>query len=1037
MKKGLLTVLLASLVLVGCQNYDDQFDDLNAQISALKSQVDGLASLSGQVSSLSGTISGLSSGVAAAQAAATAAGTSAQAATAAANAIDLTGLASSLATLQAEVDAVQASLATASTAAAVTALQAEVTAITASVADLLATSNIYSSNVSVTNATTLEAALALGNKVNVLNANLTVTGYSGMDYAKVQTLVDRVNTMTGNITYTAFSSTGTEVVFNNLISVGNITMTQPGGYHFPKLTNAAVIDMKDDYETVVTRVNFPVLATVTGLQTDAAADTIEFTYATSVDLGSLVVTPNAAMTITTKKDATLDLGSFKAVDAAGTARDSYSLTLNGPASFTNGTAAGTFASTGLPGNTLGLHDGTIALTNVATAAIHNFRGTLTLNTGVKDFTGNNIVTVGHSGATDLEKVNITFIRDNDPALSSASVADLSEENKTTAQDLSFGSTHTKLTSLTVTGKAGDVTASAVPNLATVDLTAAAAFDVNMSGNTSLTSFTDATSANDWTFDNNDVMTSVNASHTTTMTTGSGSTDTAATVSVSGNAEITTLTIGFDDVDGLTITSNAKLATIAGGTNLADNGTSTTTNVDIHQNALVASSIKDSKEAPSVTVVAGASSDTGSITTASGIKDLDAFLTDAVAATGIVSVWFDTVTKVEKQGTYGGSYTDNTSSLTAPAAWDDSTAATNAVDFTSTFTGYYAYVFSRDVNGGTTTTTGARANQVITYAFVTGMADNTFTDKALASSEGVSITGAGGTTVFDQGDSTLVGGTATTVATIDHLVTYLNNNTSYNTTDNMEIIAARDGAKSLLVTVSYVNSTAGAATAGVTSSAGAITFQMGTDAGTGAAKYLATASLPAGSAADDIADGLMDAIHADAQYQAVTMTSINSNVFKVTRSVSGTATADMSPLASIPTPSFVLDAAQTSTVAGLTPSAYNVASNLAGSNSSLFTLSAAGVDKAGLRVSLKNTGSLAFPATVTLVGDTASNTAIITSAAAQDGVNGLLVDGVSIGSYSSANYTGTADYVTTFAQVSAGTTSTTGAVTAVNTNRTTW
>ena len=70
MKKGLLTVLLASLVLVGCQNYDDQFDDLNAQISALKSQVDGLSSLSGQVSSLAGTISGLQSGVSAAQAAA-------------------------------------------------------------------------------------------------------------------------------------------------------------------------------------------------------------------------------------------------------------------------------------------------------------------------------------------------------------------------------------------------------------------------------------------------------------------------------------------------------------------------------------------------------------------------------------------------------------------------------------------------------------------------------------------------------------------------------------------------------------------------------------------------------------------------------------------------------------------------------------------------------------------------------------------------------------------------------------------------------
>ena len=39
MKKGLLTVLLASLVLVGCQNYDDQFDDLNAQDSGSVSEI--------------------------------------------------------------------------------------------------------------------------------------------------------------------------------------------------------------------------------------------------------------------------------------------------------------------------------------------------------------------------------------------------------------------------------------------------------------------------------------------------------------------------------------------------------------------------------------------------------------------------------------------------------------------------------------------------------------------------------------------------------------------------------------------------------------------------------------------------------------------------------------------------------------------------------------------------------------------------------------------------------------------------------------
>ena len=198
MKKGLLTLLAASLVFVGCQNYDDQFDDLNAQISALKSQVDGLASLSGQVSSLSSTISGLQAGVAAAQA-------SADAASSAASAIDLSGLSASLATLAAEVDEVQASLATAATASAVAALQTELDALEADLDDLLASSNIYSTDVTVTNATTLNSALALGNKLNVLNATLTITGYSGMDYTKVQQLADRVNTMTGNLVYSAAS----------------------------------------------------------------------------------------------------------------------------------------------------------------------------------------------------------------------------------------------------------------------------------------------------------------------------------------------------------------------------------------------------------------------------------------------------------------------------------------------------------------------------------------------------------------------------------------------------------------------------------------------------------------------------------------------------------------------------------------------------------------------------------------------------------------------------------------------------------------
>ena len=100
----------------------------------------------------------------------------------------------------------------------------------------LASSNIYSTDVTVTSATTLDSALALGNKLNVLNATLTITGYAGMDYAIVQTLADRVNTMTGNIVYSACSSTGTEINLTILTSAGNITMTQPKVISFPKLS---------------------------------------------------------------------------------------------------------------------------------------------------------------------------------------------------------------------------------------------------------------------------------------------------------------------------------------------------------------------------------------------------------------------------------------------------------------------------------------------------------------------------------------------------------------------------------------------------------------------------------------------------------------------------------------------------------------------------------------------------------------------------------------------------------------------------------
>ena len=53
MKKGLLGLLVIALTVVGCQNYDDQFDDLNSKISSLATTVDGLLSVQTSVAALS------------------------------------------------------------------------------------------------------------------------------------------------------------------------------------------------------------------------------------------------------------------------------------------------------------------------------------------------------------------------------------------------------------------------------------------------------------------------------------------------------------------------------------------------------------------------------------------------------------------------------------------------------------------------------------------------------------------------------------------------------------------------------------------------------------------------------------------------------------------------------------------------------------------------------------------------------------------------------------------------------------------------
>ena len=59
MKKGLLSILAGALLVVGCQNYDDQFDSLEQQINACTLQASAITQVTIYLSALATQVSGL------------------------------------------------------------------------------------------------------------------------------------------------------------------------------------------------------------------------------------------------------------------------------------------------------------------------------------------------------------------------------------------------------------------------------------------------------------------------------------------------------------------------------------------------------------------------------------------------------------------------------------------------------------------------------------------------------------------------------------------------------------------------------------------------------------------------------------------------------------------------------------------------------------------------------------------------------------------------------------------------------------------
>ncbi|MBL6590168.1 MAG: hypothetical protein ISP60_00305 [Flavobacteriaceae bacterium] len=130
MKKGLLGLLVIALTVVGCQNYDDQFDDLNKKIASLSADVSNLAGISASVTALSDKVTQLQNS--------------------SASASDLAEVMAEVSGLQSAIDALNYGTAE------VDNLEAEVDEIKANINELLAQASIIQQDIVITSAAQLE-----------------------------------------------------------------------------------------------------------------------------------------------------------------------------------------------------------------------------------------------------------------------------------------------------------------------------------------------------------------------------------------------------------------------------------------------------------------------------------------------------------------------------------------------------------------------------------------------------------------------------------------------------------------------------------------------------------------------------------------------------------------------------------------------------------------------------------------------------------------------------------------------------------------
>ena len=503
MKKGLLSILAGALLVVGCQNYDDQFDALESQINALASTVAGLSQVQSDLSSLAGQVNAIQSSI----------DSSVQ-----------TALANGLSDIDAAIESLNAAAAAASSNSDIATISENVEDVQTSLAELLAQSSVFSSNITVNSPATLDAFHKMGSSINIVNGFVDIDVSTEMDIAKVQEFVDFIKVTTGDFAYTAGTNVDTEVTFNNLAGTASLTIDQEGGYVLQALESATVVVLDDDSSVDI--VDLRSLASVTSLSDGTGAGTFTFNKATELHLTKLPRSPHAALSLGVDEGGVIDISALTDTDALGKATK-LDLTIAGPDAITISTLSGDKAGSD------------IFVSETINLTVNGYDGKINIGQDVQNFTADNIVDIAITG-DDLVTFNGTGALDPNAATADTAGPALNLSSQGDLETVTLAGTFTTVT----LNNNGNMTS------ATIGGTVTGAGGVTVSNNSDLTTLNIAGLTTDKVVvDTNSDLEEVTIDHTT----GAGEATTQeGTVTIVGNESMTSLTVAVAAVDNLTI-----------------------------------------------------------------------------------------------------------------------------------------------------------------------------------------------------------------------------------------------------------------------------------------------------------------------------------------------------------------------------------------------------------------------------------------------------------------------------------------------------